>query len=347
MPQHQPQLEALFFVCMSKHPSKFLGAPRGERHSAQSHIVFILLTLKLVPSKCSSMRLRMFFLSQLVLHYIITHREFEKAPEQSRGREKAGLRSCLTSRHSPDRQAQLRNKNNPKGWGTYQLMVRGSRKDKNYNVWPHIQTTQGISENGKELSDVTFRKSFRFKSHDDISFLNMVIRQTTTHPFPASLGTVQEVAGYFSTSGEECAVVTEEHREHRLAYKFLNYLPAAFSFSLPLKHSTVSPHTLASQEPAQLPWRTWQYSTHLERGGVWKQPRSFGLEMWFFQNPVWQLLCLTGMIMDTVRATVRFVLFRIVNSSTVRVVCVYFMLYMLFLNINSCDTDHPWGLYVV
>lgn len=38
----------------------------------------------------------------------------------------------------------------------------------------------------------------------------------------------------------------------------------------------------------------WRYLTHLEKGGVWRRPRSFGQEMWFFQSPVWQPWCLTG-----------------------------------------------------
>ena len=55
-----------------------------------------------------------------------------------------------------------------------------------------------------------------------------------------SVGSVQEVDGYFSTSGVECAVVIEELRGHGLVYEFLNYAIAAFSFSLPLKRSSLS-----------------------------------------------------------------------------------------------------------
>lgn len=113
------------------------------------------------------------------------------------------------------------------------------------------------------------------------------MRQISTNPFCVSLGTVQEVAGYFSTLGEECAVVIKEHREHGLVYEFLNYFTAAFSSSLPLNQHR--------NQHRYHPWRTWQYSTHLEKAEVWRRPKSSGLVTWFFPRPVFQLLYLTGM----------------------------------------------------
>lgn len=104
-------------------------------------------------------------------------------------------------------------------------------------------------------------------------FPSGLMRLMTANPFSVPVGRVQEVDGYFSTLGVECAVVIEEHRGHRLVYKFLNYPVAVFSFSLPLTYSSLVRSSLtrcspASQEPVQLPWRTWQYLTHLEKGGV-------------------------------------------------------------------------------
>lgn len=88
-----------------------------------------------------------------------------------------------------------------------------------------------------------------------------LMRQMTTNLSCVSLGTVQEVDGYFSTSGVECAVVLGEHRRHRLVYKFLNDPLTVFSFFLPLTYSSRSRSSLthyspASQEPVQPPWRT-------------------------------------------------------------------------------------------
>ncbi len=131
------------------------------------------------------------------------------------------------------------------------------------------------------------------------------MKQITTNPFSVSVGTVQEVGGYFSTLGVECAVVIEEHKGHGLVYEFLNHPAAVFSFSLPLKHSLLvhlplTPCSPASQEPVRLPWRTWQYLTHLERGGVWRLPKSFGLEMSYFLSKVSRPLCLTGTVMKQI-----------------------------------------------
>lgn len=57
----------------------------------------------------------------------------EKAPEQSRGSEIEQLcscqasRSCSTSQLTPDRQPQLKDKNNPQGEGAYQHSTSGVR----------------------------------------------------------------------------------------------------------------------------------------------------------------------------------------------------------------------------
>lgn len=129
------------------------------------------------------------------------------------------------------------------------------------------------------------------------------MRQVTTNPFFGPVGTVQEAAGYFSPAGVECAVVIEEHRGRGLVYEFLNFAIAVFSSCVPpqtlLCHPLTADHRCspASQEPAQLPWRTWQYLTHLGRGGVWRPPKSSGQEMWYFLSPVSQLSCLTGRVM--------------------------------------------------
>ncbi len=76
-------------------------------------------------------------------------------------------------------------------------------------------------------------------SFQDVLSLSGKMRQITTNPFSVPVGTVQEVDGYFSTSGVECAVVIEEHRGHRFAYEFLNYHLAVLSFSLLLRHSSL------------------------------------------------------------------------------------------------------------
>lgn len=136
-----------------------------------------------------------------------------------------------------------------------------------------------------------------------ILFLSGLMRQVTTNPFFGPVGTVQEAAGYFSPAGVECAVVIEEHRGRGLVYEFLNFAIAVFSSCVPpqtlLCHPLTADHRCspASQEPAQLPWRTWQYLTHLGRGGVWRPPKSSGQEMWYFLSPVSQLSCLTGRVM--------------------------------------------------
>lgn len=129
------------------------------------------------------------------------------------------------------------------------------------------------------------------------------MREVTTNLFFGPVGTVQEAVGYFSTAGVECAVVTEEHRGRGLVYEFLNYTNAVFSSCAPpqtlLCHPLTADHRCspASQEPAQLPWRTWRYLTHLGRGGVWRPPKSSGQETWYSLSPVLQLSCLTGKVM--------------------------------------------------
>lgn len=89
------------------------------------------------------------------------------------------------------------------------------------------------------------------------------MRQITTNPFSVSVGSVQEVDGYFSTSGVECAVVIEELRGHGLVYEFLNYPIAAFSFSLPLRRSSLI-HQLTVHQHL----RNQRRSYHGERGSI-------------------------------------------------------------------------------
>lgn len=98
---------------------------------------------------------------------------------------------------------------------------------------------------------------------------------------------------YFSTSGVEFAVVTEEPRGHTLVYGFLKQPFTVLSPSIRLSQSTSALAQKASLEQP-LPWRMWQYLTHLEKGGVWRLPRSFGLGTSFSQSPVLRLLCSTG-----------------------------------------------------
>lgn len=79
-------------------------------------------------------------------------------------------------------------------------------------------------------------------STQDILFLSELLWQKTTYPLSVSLGTVQEVDGYFSTLSVECAVVIlGEHRGHRLVYELHNYptLSWVFRLSLALKHSSL------------------------------------------------------------------------------------------------------------